>query len=76
MTGRAKALPVMRRSGHKPGWKVETVMKNLGKHLIWLSKRLDAVIRTIFEKDGKLWIKYEGTFHEVIKDGDSYIAEM
>ena len=53
-------------------------MKNLGRHLIWLNRRLDGAIRVVFEKDGKLFIKFEHGIHEVRYDSkeDIYIAEI
>lgn len=51
-------------------------MNKVGKHYVWLSKRLDATVRMIYEKGGALFIKFEGALHQVRKEGDYYVAEL
>lgn len=45
-------------------------MKSIGKHYIWLQKRLDAVMRTVYESDGKYFIRFERGLVEVERASD------
>lgn len=54
----------------------EQMKKNIGKHYIWLSRRLDSVIRTIYQENGRLFMRFEHKTHEVKFVNGEYQADI